>query len=280
MRSVAAEDLNIPGVRISQDEISFLENSFQHMIRRIDELINNVYKETIYRRESELKVLQAQINPHFLFNVLDLLNWKALMARQTEISELVQSLSRLMEANMRIEEKTVTVGRELDYIRDYFRIMSKKFGDRIALREEVDDEAAEEPIPKLLLQPLVENAIKHGFEYLDGGEIRLKAIVSGDRLLMRVEDTGRGMTADRLREVRFMLEGAEAAPFWVAGEPSADKRRLGVGLINIAQRLRVVYGDQATILIKSGEGRGTSLDIQLPRKTREEEQHVQSMHSG
>jgi sensor histidine kinase YesM len=270
MRSVAESDLTLAEVPMMHNEILFLEKSFNRMMRRIDELINNVYKETIFRRESELKALQAQINPHFLFNVLDLLNWKALMAGQDEISEVVQSLSRLMEANMNMDEKTVTLTQELAYIRDYFNIMSKKFGDQIVLIEEVDAQAANYRIPKLLLQPLVENAIQHGFEYIEYGQIRIVALKSGEMLRIRIEDTGRGMSMERLQEVQQMIKGCQKNPFWKASDPSEGRLSDSIGLVNIYKRIQVIYEEDCSFIIESTEANGTSVELNLPFKPQEE----------
>jgi len=270
MRTVGATELNMPGAPVTTNEIAFLENSFEHMVRRIDELINKVYKETIFRRESELKALQAQINPHFLFNVLDLLNWKALMAKQEEISEVVQSLSRLLEANMRMDEKMVTVSQEAAYVRDYFKIMSKKFGGRIRLIEDLDSRSVELPIPKLLLQPLVENAIKHGFRYIDAGEIRIQSVVSADRLMIRVEDNGHGIPPDRLHDVLDAIRSHPSLSSWESELPAGGRERTGVGLVNIARRLQAIYGEDSHLQVKSIEGKGTVVALDLPIREREE----------
>ncbi|WP_019007789.1 sensor histidine kinase [Cohnella laeviribosi] len=274
MRSVAAADLAMSKVPMMQNEIAFLETSYNHMVKRIDELIKNVYMETIYRREAELKALQAQIHPHFLFNALDLVNWKALMAGQSEISELVQSLSRLMEANMRIDEKTVSIAEEVAYIRDYFNIMSSKFGNRITLRESLDERAAGCRIPKLLLQPLVENAIKHGFKYIERGEISIRTVVSGERLLIRIEDNGSGMTEERLEEIRRSIAERMKRPYLESAGTQAAPSSDGVGLVNIAHRLRVLYGDAGSMLLKSAQGKGTSITIHLPFEGQEANVHV------
>jgi sensor histidine kinase YesM len=274
MRNVAAADLAMSKVPAMPNEIAFLETSYNHMVRRIDELIKNVYMETIYRREAELKALQAQINPHFLFNALDLVNWKALMAGQGEISELVQSLSRLMEANMRIDEKTVAIEEEIAYIRDYFNIMSSKFGNRIALGVSQDERASGYRIPKLLLQPLVENAIKHGFKYIDSGKIEIRTIVSGERLLIRIQDDGQGMPDERLQQIWSRIAERIKRPSLEGPDLPDDRTADGVGLVNIARRLHVIYGEDASMTIGGAGGKGTSVTINLPYRGWEEKGHV------
>jgi sensor histidine kinase YesM len=264
MRRIAAEDLHMSGGMMMRNEIAFLENSFYSMVRRIDSLINNVYNETILRRESELKALQAQINPHFLFNALDLLNWKALMAKHEEISEIVQSLARLMEANLTIDEKTVTIHKEISYIRDYFKIMSKKFGDQIVLYEEVTEEAMIRRIPKLLLQPLVENSIKHGFQYVESGAIWMRISASDGRIKISIEDTGQGMSAARLLQIRTLLNDYEQNPLFNNFNQEGERERESIGILNIYQRIRIIYGQYCSFKLNSEEGKGTVIEIELP----------------
>lgn len=277
MRRIAEVDLNMPDIPLMHNEIAFFENSFYHMLRRIEELINNVYKETIFRRESELKALQAQINPHFLFNALDLLNWKALMAGQEEISGIVRSLARLMEANLKMDEKTIPIQQEISYIRDYFEIMSKKFGEQIVLNYDIAD-GGDYYIPKLLLQPLVENAIKHGFQYVKSGYISITVKVVGERLTIRIADNGQGMSSEKLKEIQEKLAHFEKHPLWDSSFASqlGDRDREGVGLFNTYQRLKIIYNDDCTFFVKSKEGEGTVIEMELVYK---EGSHVQSMHN-
>lgn len=271
MRKVASVNLNMTEVPATKNDIAFLEHSFYRMLRRIDELINNVYKETIYRRESELKALQAQVNPHFLFNVLDLLNWKALMSKQKEISNIVQSLGRLMEANLKMDEKTVSLEQELSYVRDYYNIVSQMFGNQIVLEEEVDPHSRDFPIPKLLLQPLVENSIKHGFEYIRPGRIWLKTVSEKDGLTIRIADDGQGMSEERLKRIRDILSRSGQRPFWNSSFPGDESERDCVGLLNTAQRLQIMYGQRSVFHIDSTPGNGTEIVMTLPL---EEEAHV------
>jgi Predicted signal transduction protein with a C-terminal ATPase domain len=268
MRRIAAEDPDLSAPPALGDEIAFLEHSFYSMVKRIDSLINNVYNEKILRRESELKALQAQINPHFLFNALDLLNWKALRARQEEISDIVQSLARLMEANLSEGEKTVPISREISYIRDYFKIMSKKFGDRIQLITDIEPAALDWKIPRLLLQPLVENSIRHGFQYIESGLIRIRIAASDDRLTVVIEDNGQGMPRERLESLRFMLK-EQKYPALLSKFPHRsleEAERESVGILNIIRRVRILYGDGARLDIDSTEGQGTTLIMELPKE--------------
>lgn len=266
MRRIASEDQSMSDSLTMQNEIAFLENSFYSMVRRIDSLINNVYNETILRRESELKALQAQINPHFLFNALDLLNWKALMGRKEEVSDIVQSLARLMEANLAIDEKTVTLRKELGYIADYFKIMSKKFGDRIALHIKADEQVMDTKIPKLMLQPLVENSMKHGFQYVESGSIWINVSLWPDTLIVSIADDGQGIPPDKLEQIRAQLADFARHPVWPLPDRPADRERESVGLLNIFQRIRILYGDESALTIESEEGRGTIIEMRLPAK--------------
>lgn len=263
MRKIAADDIYKPEFSFMQNELAILEKTFYLMVRRVDELINNVYRETIFRRESELKALQAQLNPHFLFNVLDLLNWKALMSNNKEISEIVQSLARLIEVNLQTGEKTITLEREMSYVRDYFSIMSKKFGNKIILDANMDSAVLRCHIPKLLLQPLVENAIKHGFEYINQGRIVIEAMVNRGNLEIRIRDNGRGMSEDRRNEVMEIVSASEPQSInnmFI----SQEGLRESVGISNTNRRLKILHNNQCTFSLQSEEGVGTEIYIMLP----------------
>ncbi len=144
------------------DELGYLSNCFNKMSLEIDILVNKVYKEQLTRREAELKALQAQINPHFLFNTLESINWMAMLNEAPQISEMVTSLSSLIEASIGKGNPLISIKEELRYVDSYILIMKKnRYGERLIYNKDVDDEINIQ-VPRLVLQPIVENAIYHG----------------------------------------------------------------------------------------------------------------------
>ena len=145
-----------------KDELGYLSESFNDMSREIDVLVNQVYKEQLTRKEAELKTLQAQINPHFLFNTLESINWMAMLNDVPEISEMVTALSKLMEAGIGKGMPMVPLGEELEFLDSYLTNMTNRYGDRLTFDNEIDGEILDRKVHKLLLQPILENANYHG----------------------------------------------------------------------------------------------------------------------
>jgi len=154
-----------------KDELGILIDNFNNMVIKINHLINSIYKEQITRKEAELKVLQTQLNPHFLFNILESINWLAQLNGVSQISDVVIALSKLLEVNLK-EEKFLTLEEEIKYITSYVSILKINFGEEnLKLEVDVDRKALKLRIPKLLIQPLVENSIFHGIRPKGFGKI-------------------------------------------------------------------------------------------------------------
>jgi two-component system sensor histidine kinase YesM len=235
-----------------EDEIAYLNKSFNGLIQRINTLIREVYEQKLLRSEQELKTLQAQINPHFLYNTLDTVNWMAIARRVPEIGEIVRSLSGIMRYSISNENEEVSIGEELKHVKDYCRIQMFRLSDRLHVVYDVDDEILNVPIPKLVLQPIVENAILHGFRGKEGlCEIIISGYLEEDGACLEISDNGVGMDGKRLEAV-------------LNGEREDDRQHHGVGIHNVDRRLKLKYGSQYGLSITSAVRQGTAVTVRLP----------------
>ena len=240
------------------DEIGYLVSSFNKMSTEIDDLINRVYKEEIAFANAEIKALQTQINPHFLYNTLETINWKAQLEGVDEISDMVMALSNLMEAGIdRNGQKFVPLKQEMDYVENYMFLIQKRFGNKIIFQKEIKPDTLEYPIPKLILQPLIENAIRHGIEPKGKGTICLTSGYEKDALILRVMDDGVGIPSDTLAWLSASL----------SHPPSSHSQKkfsnTEVGILNVHRRIQLIYGNPYGLKIKSSP-EGTKVMITLP----------------
>ncbi|MEK4511021.1 MULTISPECIES: sensor histidine kinase [Paenibacillus] len=240
-------------------EIKELNYSYNKMIDNINELIQLVYEKELSRSHTELKALQAQINPHFLFNTLDVLYWSLLDKDQDQLAEYVVAMSDLFRYTITGPSKGewVKLQDELEHVKRYMLIMKMRFEDRLDWEIEAPPEFADVELPRLLLQPLVENAVLHGVESkIEPGWIRLTVARDGERIAITVEDNGVGMDEEKLRS---LVEGLES------GEVSSSKDS-GVGIANVQRRLQLFFNNEqsAVLSIDSRKGKGTRISIQIP----------------
>jgi two-component system sensor histidine kinase YesM len=240
--------------------------TFNRMSLQMKNLIDTVYKNQIATKDAEIKALQAQINPHFLYNTLDSINWKAKMNGVEEISEMVSALSSIIEANLnRNNEKFITLDKEIEYINNYYLLLKKRFGKKINMETEIGEDTLRCMIPKLIVQPIVENAVYHGIEMKVGsGTIRLKTRRVESRLYIDVIDDGAGIDEATLSAINESLEETanEAAAAGEAAE--VPPARSSIGIINVHKRIRLIYGEGYGLHIESRESEGTHVSICLP----------------
>ena len=202
---------------------------------------------------AELKALQAQVNPHFLFNAI---NTVVSFCRTDpeKARHLLLQLGDFFRKNLKSADKFVTLREECEHIRAYLAIEQARFSERLCVREEITDEALNWRLPGLTLQPLVENAIKHGIYPMSTvGEIVISALVKEDTLVVRIEDNGVGIPADTLTRIQTGVDVSTSG--------------LGIGLQNVAQRLLILYGKKAEFVIESKEGEGTEVTLKIPPAT-------------
>lgn len=242
-------DLTV-GNSLNKDEIGQLHRNFRVMIQQIDELIHENYAKQLTIKEAQFKALQAQINPHFLYNTLESINWEAKMGGQVQISRMVESLGFLLRSSISQKESIVTIGQELDIIRHYLTIQQTRFEERLVYTQEVPQQFHTCPIPKLILQPLVENAIHHALELMvEPCHISIRAVKETNGLLLMVEDDGPGMIPEILERVR-------------RGE--VQSKGNGIGLANIRERIVLAFGERYGLDIESAPNRGTRILLHIP----------------
>jgi two-component system sensor histidine kinase YesM len=241
----------------TSDEIGELTDNFNHMVSRIRELINSVYKANIKEKDAQISALQAQINPHFLYNTLDTVNAMAMVEEQEAISTMIVALGEMFKYSMNQNDKIVTVREELEHLDNYMTIQRCRFGERIQFVNEISEEIQRQYMIRLTLQPLVENAIQHGLESAaGGGTIRLSAVKETDRILIHIQDDGRGILLPKLQAIQARLQ---------YNIPDTDEdRKKGIGLLNVHERLKLYFGEQYGLQIQSEYGSGTTVSIAIP----------------
>lgn len=240
-----------------ENEISSLTRSFNKMTERIEELMKNNRKEQAEKRKSELKALQSQINPHFLYNTLDSIIWLIETEDLSQAIKMTSVLARFFRQAIGNSKIYVSVWQELEYTRNYLLIQQMRYKDKVAFRILVDEDVMECAIVKLVLQPLVENALYHGLKYkTTQGNIIITGGREGDFVILKIQDDGIGMSKEALSSV--------------FKEKVSDKRHNGVGMKNIEDRLKMHYGPDYGLFVESEEGRGTTVTVTIPFKRMEE----------
>lgn len=247
-------------------ELRELNNTYNAMVKNINDLIRVVYEKEVLQSRTELKALQAQINPHFLFNTLEAFNWSLEEKGEEELAALMVSLSKLFRYIIGSpgRDEWVTVGEEMGQVRRYLQIMEMRLGERLEWRIDLHAETAAVPVPKLMIQPVVENAILHGVESVIGkGTIAVTAKPAPRPGWTRitVEDSGPGMDESTLAALRQTLE---------EGAPAASAKGTGVGLVNVQRRLRLYYSGRSDLVlglqVDSLPQKGTTVTFDIPNE--------------
>ncbi len=240
---------------MTQDEVGEASACFNRMVDDIRELIDKNYVLAIKERESELDTLQAQINPHFLYNTLDSLYWKATESGNDDIAEDILSLSQLFRLVLNRGDGIVTVRTEAELLERYLHIQKMRFGKRLTYEISLEQEILEEEIPKLILQPFVENAIVHGFESADGSyTLTVSGRKEEKKMFFQIKDTGVGMSEEQL-----------AAVWEAADNRKYASQRIGrYAIKNVRERLELIYHENYELRIESRVGCGTTVVVVVP----------------
>ncbi len=243
------------------DEMGYVIRSFNNMSQQIYTLINKVLKVQLAAKDAEIKALQAQINPHFLYNTLETINWKAKINGVEEISEMVGALSCIIDANLnRSGENTIVLQKEIEYIKNYNLIISKRFGTKISFVMNISENTLRCRIPKLIIQPLIENSVYHGLEMKKGGgTIELNVYKQDGILYITVSDDGLGIAPDTLSKLKAKMD---EDIYNNIDNGVCDNSKIGV--INVHRRLKLLYGDEYGLKISSRLREGTSIMIRIP----------------
>lgn len=239
---------------VTHDEVGEVAECFNRMVLALKELIEENYVITLQEKESELAALQAQINPHFLYNTLDSLYWQATNEGNDEIAESILALSQLFRLVLSQGSREVTVAQETELIYRYLQIQKMRFTKRLNFTIQVDDDIKQAKMPKLILQPFVENAIVHGFENVSTPcDVIVTGHREGDRICFEIADTGIGMSKEQVDEI------------WQEEPENYRKQRIGrYAIKNIRERLQRRYGDRFSLEIQSDVGKGTRVTLRIP----------------
>lgn len=250
--------------KVSTMELRELNYTYNGMVANMNDLIRVVYEKEVLQSRTELKALQAQINPHFLFNTLEAFNWSLEEKGEEELAGLVVVMSRLFRyiiGRPNNKEEWVALSEEVEQIRRYLKIMEMRMGERLSWDIVLDPSEAAVPVPKLLIQPIVENAILHGVESRVGSgsvEVMITPSPRDGWTSVKVSDNGPGMDEDTLRALRNTLEGG----------PSISAKGNGVGLVNVQRRLKLYYGEEGIksegLMIESKVSEGTVITFEIP----------------
>ena len=272
----------------SNDEIGYLEQSFNNMITRLDKHIQTAYVYQLENKTAELKALQAQINPHFLFNTLESIRFNALEHQDADTAKMIHLLGNLFRWNIQSGDLFVELRQEINYAETFIELQKLRYADAFDFTTDVPQKLMTLGVPKFILQPLVENAIKHGQKGVSsGGIIAISARLgkhgdgnsafneeSGireDMLEITVEDNGHGMDEETVRRITARLEQPE----------TENDDHYSIGLSNVHQRIRILFGEPYGLTIRSEPGVRTTIRILMPARSKEElENYVQSNHRG
>lgn len=236
-----------------ENEIGSLGKSYNLMTERIHTLMEqNVYEQK-QKRKSELKALQAQINPHFLHNTLDSIIWMSEAGQSDEVVEMTSALAKLLRQSISNDHEQVELGQEMEYVKNYLTIQKMRYQDKLEYTIEVDPQVRHVMIVKLVLQPIVENAIYHGIKYKGSkGTLRIRAFAESEDVCIVIEDNGIGMD-DTALNIIF-------------DETQKIHKQNGVGVPNVQKRLKLYYGDKYGITYESKVGIGTRATIRIPQR--------------
>ena len=234
----------------SKDEVGVLIQSFRRMMDQMNHLISEVYESKIQLQNSEMRALQAQINPHFLYNSLSIINWKAIEAGEDEISHVTLALSTYYRTSLNRGETMTTVAKEIDNIRAYLKIQLVMHDNEFRVVEQISDGLNDYLIPKLILQPLAENAIDHGIDVSENENPTLWLTIreEAEHIFFEIRDNGAGMTQEKADQILTYQSS-------------------GYGVRNVCDRIHVLYGEKGEMKIESTPGKGTRVFIRIPKNT-------------
>lgn len=232
-------------------EIRHLGASIQGMVDQLQQLTNDIVREHEQKQKSELDALQSQINPHFLYNALDIIVWMIERGQPREAVNIVTALARLFRISLSRGKNIIPVRDELEHVQNYLTIQAMRYKNKFSYVIEMDDDVKDLAIIKLVVQPLVENAIYHGMDFMDGdGMITISAKIVGDELHLTVADNGLGIKPEVVE--RLLIENTPVS------------KGSGVGLKNVNERIKLYFGDRYGVLIKSEPDEGTCITLVLP----------------
>lgn len=240
---------------IYHDEVGDLIDTYNYMTRKMEQLMEDQRKSAEELRIAEFNSLQAQINPHFLYNTMDMINWMALQGQTSEISSAVQKLSRFYKLTLSRKNSISTIGDEEEHVSIYLQIQNMRYHDNISFISDIPDELTEYQIPKLTLQPVIENSVLHGILEKDSksGTIVLTGWMENQDVVLLISDDGVGIPPDKLSDI-------------ISGSGAGSGKGTNIAVYNTHRRLQILYGSSYGLSYTSQQGQGTEVQIRLPAR--------------
>lgn len=292
-KQISRGNLAVGDIKVnSRDELQFLAETFNGMCANIRQLVAEMKQQSeldALVKKMEIRSLQNQINPHFLFNTLNMVSKMAYVEGAEKTSDLVDSISTLLRYNLKKMHHDVVLRDEIAIVREYFYIQQMRFGGRIRFSETIDESCLSYVVPSLTIQPLIENSFVHGIESCEeGGELSLHIYRHGGLIMVEIRDNGAGM---REEQILKLLGSSEPPPDEAAEGHTAGKKELygsesppsppsssGIGLTNVLKRLRLYYQREDIMEIESSPGQGTVIRLKLPCAKEEKSVYVQNAY--
>ncbi len=256
METQTLDSSNKPNTVKRYDEIGILHTSFNEMVKRNQNLILQDYQSRIDARDAQIRALQAQINPHFMYNTLQVIGGMALEKNVQEIYTITLGLSDIMRYSLNFSEEMVPLGEEMIYLNSYLFIQNQRFGNRLHVKQSIPESLMDMLVPKLIVQPIIENCLKHGFRNKAGDwNISFSAErVYENEAVITIHDNGLGISFERLHSIQAELK---------LGTPKAISAASNIGLINVNSRIKLYHGEQYGLSIESKEGNGTVVTLYM-----------------
>ena len=224
------------------------------MSARLQDQIHRIYTEELALKDARIMALQAQINPHFLNNALEIINWEARIHENYEVSRMIESLSVMLEATMdRRHRRFVTLAEEMSYVEAYLFIISQRMGERLKVETDVDESLRSLKVPRLIIQPIIENAVEHGINGQTEGRITVRIFREGERLVIEVRNMGRLSRQDE-EKIKMLLSDDY--------EPG-DVGSASLGIRNVNRRIKIIYGEEYGLAIRNEESGETVSRIEV-----------------
>ncbi len=235
------------------EEFADLDEAFNSMSDKLRYQFEKIYLEELALRDANIMALQSQINPHFLNNTLEIINWEARMAENYKISAMIEALSTMLEATMnRKREQLIPLSEEMSYADAYLYIISRRFGEKLEIVKEIDESCMQVKVPRLIVQPILENAIEHGVNLTGRGKVCIRVYAAGEKLFIEVMNNGK-LTEEDCRKIEELLGGGEM-------EEGGSVR---LGIRNVNKRCRILYGEECGLTIKSDKNGNTVSTIMV-----------------
>ena len=251
MREVENGNLDVSLKIQSMNEFNELAASHNHMVQEIKTLMTGIYEAQKKKRQAELNVLQAQINPHFLYNTLDSLRWLAKIRQVQEISDIISALENLLRASIGKSDDLIGIDQEVENVRNFLAILLFRYGNSFTVEYQVDPRVDQFLAPRFILQPIVENAIYHGLDGVLDGRLRIAIAIAAGTVCFEVSDNGPGIQPER---ARLVLEG----------KAGGDHKFSGLGIKNVDERIKMNFGPEYGVGIEPLEPTGTRVVIRIP----------------